>query len=86
MPHDVFISYSSLDKAIADAACSRLEQAGIRCWIAPRDVLPGSDWATAIVKAIEQCRVVVLIFTDHVNAPGPVWKEIERAAHHLKAM
>jgi hypothetical protein len=28
----------------------------------------------------------VLIFTDHVNTPGPVWKEVERAAHHLKAI
>ena len=53
MPFDVFISYSHQDKAAADAACSALESAGVRCWIAPRDVAPGADWAGAIVSAIE---------------------------------
>jgi hypothetical protein len=44
MTHDVFISYSSLDKAVADAACAALEAYGIRCWIAPRDIVPGKEW------------------------------------------
>jgi hypothetical protein len=41
MEYDVFISYSHPDKASADAACATLEQAGIRCRIAPRDIVPG---------------------------------------------
>jgi hypothetical protein len=45
MAHDVFISYSSKDKPTADAACAILESKGIRCWIAPRDILPSADWA-----------------------------------------
>ena len=44
MAHDVFISHSSKDKQTADAICHYLEQNGIRCWIAPRDILPGEDW------------------------------------------
>jgi hypothetical protein len=44
MARDVFISYSSKDKPTADAVCATLEANGIRCWIAPRDVVPGSDW------------------------------------------
>ena len=42
MAHDVFISYSSKDKPVADAACATFEAAGMRCWIAPRDVPPGA--------------------------------------------
>ena len=53
MAHDVFISYSSKDKLIADAACAILESKGIRCWIAPRDILPGADWGESIVDALE---------------------------------
>ena len=49
MAHDVFISYSTKDKPTADAACAALEAKGIRCWIAPRDILPGSDWGEAII-------------------------------------
>jgi hypothetical protein len=41
MAHDVFISYASEDKTVADAVCAMIESQGVRCWIAPRDVLPG---------------------------------------------
>ena len=51
MAHDVFVSYSQKDKATADAAVARLEQDGSRCWIAPRDILPGTSWGEAIVDA-----------------------------------
>ena len=45
MPHDIFISYSNQDKPVADAACNVLEKNGIRCWIAPRDVVAGLDYS-----------------------------------------
>ena len=44
MAHDVFISYSHKDKAVADAIVARLEQDNCRCWYAPRDIAPGADW------------------------------------------
>ncbi len=55
MKFDVFISHSRHDKAVADAACAALENAGIRCWIAPRNILPGGDWGASIVDAINSC-------------------------------
>lgn len=45
----IFISYSSKDKNVADALCHYLEERGVPCWIAPRDILPGQTWAGAIV-------------------------------------
>ena len=54
MAHDVFISYASSDKAVADAVCSQLESIHrIRCWIAPRDVTPGASWAESIIDALD---------------------------------
>jgi hypothetical protein len=41
-PRDVFVSYASPDVATANAAVESLEHRGIACWIAPRDVVPGS--------------------------------------------
>lgn len=79
MAHDVFISHSSRDKPVADAACARLEQAGHRCWLAPRDILPGKSWAEAIIEGIESARVFVLIFSGHANGSHQVLREIERA-------
>jgi TIR domain len=65
--HDVFISYSSRDKPTADATCAVLEQNGIRCWVAARDILPGMSWGGSIIDAINSARVMVLVFSDHAN-------------------
>jgi hypothetical protein len=79
MSFDAFISYPHQDKAVADAACATLEAAGIRCWIAPRDVEPGAEWAGAIVDAIDHCRVMVLIFSSSANQSKQIRREVQRA-------
>jgi hypothetical protein len=79
MPYDAFISYASLDKARADATCAALEASGIRCWIAPRDIVPGAEWGEAIILAINQCRVVILIFSANANESPQIRREVERA-------
>jgi hypothetical protein len=77
--HDVFVSYSKPDKPIADAICGRLEQVGIRCWIAPRDVPAGDDYATSIIHAINNCKVMVVVFSTASNNSRHVRGEVERA-------
>src|SRR5262249_3910200 len=79
MAHDVYISYSHVDKVAADAACATLERAGIRCWIAPRDITPGDEWSAAIIKAIDQGRAMVLIFSQNANNSRQIRREVERA-------
>jgi ABC-type sugar transport system permease subunit len=79
MAHDVFISYSTIDKTTADAACATLENNGIRCWIAPRNIMPGAEWGAAIISAIDQCKVAVLIFSSHANASKQIFREVQRA-------
>src|SRR5437763_1951079 len=80
--HDVFLSHSTEDKAAADAICAALESAGVRCWIAPRDILPGSNWASSILKAIADSRAMVLVFSQHANSSPHIRREVERAVHH----
>jgi formylglycine-generating enzyme required for sulfatase activity len=81
MSHDVFISHSSKDKAIADATCAALEAAGIRCWVAPRDILAGVNWGEAIIDAIAGSRVIVLILSSESNVSPQVIREIERGVN-----
>lgn len=82
MSHDVFICHSSKDRLIANAICSSLEQSRIRCWIAPRDVLPGSDYAESIVGAIAGSKLTVLVFSEHSNRSPHVRRELERTVSH----
>jgi hypothetical protein len=79
MAHDVFVSYASGDKHVADAVCATLESHGMRCWIAPRDVLPGIHYGEAIIDAIHECRIMVLVFSSKANMSSHIPKEIERA-------
>jgi hypothetical protein len=78
MAHDVFISYSSRDKPIADAACAALEARGVRCWIAPRDIPAGMEWAESIMAAIHESRVLLLVFSANANQSQQVRREVER--------
>ena len=79
MPYDVFISHSKLDKAVAEAVCAMLEAERIRCWIAPRDIHPGDEWAGAIMAALEACRVMILVFSSSSNTSPQVMREVEQA-------
>ena len=75
MYHDVFISYSSKNATTAQAICHELEDNHIKCWMAPRDIPVGAKYASVISKAIKDCKVVVLVFSEQ-SAISP-WVESE---------
>jgi hypothetical protein len=59
-----------------------LEENGVRCWVAPRDVVPGREYAQSIVEAIGGSRLTVLVFSAHANSSPHVRRELERTASH----
>jgi hypothetical protein len=56
---DVFVSYASQDAVFANALVVALERDQITCWIAPRNVTPGMQYADGIVLAISGSQVFV---------------------------
>ncbi len=76
----VFISYASHDAVMAQKVCGVLEVAGFPSWIAPRDVVPGTQYADGIVGAIDESRILVLIVSKDALASAHVGRELERAA------
>lgn len=81
MAHDVFISHSTNNRPVANAVCAALEGIGIRCWIAPRDVLPGRPYSGEITRAIQQSRAFILIFSEQSNNSEQVLREVQLAAN-----
>ena len=77
---DVFISYASQDATVATSIVEALELAGLMCWIAPRDVVPGEFYAGAIVHAIDSTKVVVLVLSESATTSQHVLREVERAS------
>ena len=86
MSNQVFISYSSNDLQTADKVCVLLEAEGIGCWIAPRDVLPGTIYAEEIIKAIENTEALVLICSRFTADSVHVRSEVEHAFSQKKVI
>jgi len=79
--YDIFISYSSIDKAAAEKVCSILEQNGLSCWIAPRNITPGLDFAEAIIDGIKSSKLFILIYSANSSSSKQVIREVDRAVH-----
>ncbi len=79
MARDVFISYQSSDKECADRVCEALERQNISCWIAPRDIPIGAEWAAAIVEGLQRCHSFVVILSSHSTNARQISREAELA-------
>jgi hypothetical protein len=79
MPKPSFICHSSEDADIAKRLVSRLENASIPCWIAPRNIPPGLTYAASIVQGIKAAGFFIFIFTKASNQSEAVINEIENA-------
>lgn len=76
---EVFISHSSKDALPASAIKKHLQKAGIRCWKAPDDINPGESWPQAILRALENCRIMVLVWSTNSTSSNEVSKELTLA-------
>jgi TIR domain len=74
-----FVSHSSKDSAAAAELCTALEARGVPCWIAPRDVTAGAEYADEIMRGIERSATMVVLVSQHSNGSSHVLREIEQA-------
>jgi TolB-like protein/tetratricopeptide (TPR) repeat protein len=86
LSHDVFVSYASHDAAVANSIVESLEAHGLKCWMAPRDVKPGAQYADAIVRAINEAKALVLVMSGSAVDSAHVAREVERAASKRKSI
>lgn len=79
MAHDIFISYSTANQAWAESALQLFESQGFSCWMAPRDIRPGSTWAAEIVHGISNSRLMLLLLSSASNQSRQVAREVQLA-------
>lgn len=79
MAHDVFISYSTKNTEFAEAVCENLEDNGIECWIAPRNIKTGTNYAKEIIDGLNAAKIVVLVFSKDAQESEYVNNEIDTA-------
>ena len=81
---DVFISYHEASAGeLAEQIADALDAAGISCWCARRDMLPGSDFARVIPPQIHECRLFLPILNDSVYSSRHVENEVGLAFSRL---
>lgn len=75
---DVFISYATGDSAIADELRNELEQHGLTCFMAKKDIKVAEEWQDIIRKALlGSKRVLVLLTPRSINR---LWVLMETGA------
>ena len=75
----IFISHASQNAAEASAVCRLLEERGTRCFIAPRDIRTGKEYAEEIVNGLDGSAAVLLLMSEAANRSPHVLREVERA-------
>lgn len=75
----IFLSHSSTDAATAMEICELLEQNRIECFIAPRNIRSGREYAEEIVNGIDSSTAMVLLMSGAANTSPHVLREVERA-------
>ncbi len=84
--YDLFISYATENADIASYIVERIERRGRYCFIAPRDIHTGADYASEIVKGISNSRAVLLIFSSDSDRSAYVLREINSAVSRNKTV
>lgn len=77
--YDLFISYASENKDIADYIVDKIEKRGYKCFIAPRDIRTGSEYAVEIIRGISNSTAVLLVFSSKSDKSHYVLREINSA-------
>ncbi len=77
--YSAFISHSSKDKAVAEKLVADLESKGLTCWIAPRNIPPGTDWTEQITRGIRASKCFVLLYSEASNLSDDVYREVRVA-------
>ena len=86
MKYDVFISHSSKDAVMARSICKYLENNGLSCWIAPRNVKVGKLYSSEIIDGIKASQVFLLVFSSSSNKSKHVISELDVAFNSEKVI
>jgi tetratricopeptide (TPR) repeat protein len=82
----LFVSHVSEDRVAALEIAEELERRGVQCWIAPRDVQPGSRFDDEIADALDSCRAMLLIFSERCNDSAYIRREVTVAGENHKVI
>jgi len=82
----LFVSYSHKDRGRVEPIVSAIEGMGRRVWMDRTDITGQTGWAGQIVRAIRECRAVVLMASPNSYGSDQVVRELYLAMNHKKTI
>ena len=76
---DIFISYSSKDRALASGLVEQLRAAGFSVWIDESGIEAATSWSKEIASALSDCQTMLLLLSASSLASKNVAKELSAA-------
>jgi hypothetical protein len=80
--YDVFLSYSSKDKAVVRDIAKRLRKDKLKVWFDEWELKPGDSIPAKIEEGLENSRVLVLCMS--ANAFGSDWAQLESGTFRFR--
>jgi adenylate cyclase len=84
MPLDIFVSYSNNDRQHAHKLVEKLRAAGNSVWIDESGIRAAMQWSSEIVRAIESCKVFIILLSKAAFESHNVVKELSLASEEKK--
>jgi TPR repeat protein len=81
---DLFVCHVTEDRTVASDLVLELETRGLKCWFAPRDIEGGRPYDDAIADALDDCRAMLLVFSDRCNDSDYIRREVTVAGENGK--
>jgi len=75
-PEKIFISHAHEDRIIAGALKTSLENIGYQAFVAHDDIIPATTFNVEIAKALDECKVFIVILSQYSNKSQWVSQEI----------
>lgn len=86
MAAEVFISYSSQDFEEVHGIVERLRGVGVSVWMDEGGIEAATLWSEAIVEAINDCKVLIMMVSGHSTDSPNVVKEVMLASESGKVI
>lgn len=78
LQYDIFISYASLDSALASELRTQIEMYGLTTFMAEKDIAVATPWKQVIRDALRSCsRVLIVLTPNSIHRP---WVLVETGA------
>src|SRR6185503_13503639 len=81
---DIFISYSSKDRAQAEQLTELLVSAGLSVWIDKQGIGAATSWSGEITRAIDGCKALIVLLSLSSVESKNVTREVSLAFERNK--